>query len=90
MVKPAGTADADTSAVGTASGSTGAPAASTSASETAAADTSVGATSVLTPAVSGVSVSVIDTPSGSGLLPPTVIPLMAVAEVSQVTPKPSL
>ena len=44
VVKPAGTADADTSAAGTASSSTGAPAASTSAAETAAADTSVGAT----------------------------------------------
>ena len=90
VVKPAGTADADTSAVGTASGSTGAPAASTSAAETAAADTSVGATSVITSAVSGVSVSVIDTPSGSGLPPPSVIFLPSVAEVSQVTPKPSV
>ena len=56
VVKPAGTADADTSAVGTASGRTGSPAASTSAAETAAADTSVGATSVVNSAVRGLSV----------------------------------
>ena len=90
VVKPAGTANADTSAAGTASGSTGAPAASTLAAETAAADTSVGATSVVISAVSGVLVSVIDTPPGFGLPPPSVIFLPSVAEVSQVTPKPSL
>ena len=90
VVKPAGTADADTSAAGTPSGSTGASAASISPAETAAADTSVGATSVVTVAVSGVSVSVIDTTSGSGLPPPSVIFLLSVTEVSQVTPKPSV
>ena len=90
VVKPASTADTDTSAAGTPSGSTGSPAASTSAAETAAADTSVGATSVVTPAVSGVSVSVVNTTSGSGLLPPPEMPLPSVTEVSQVTPKPSV
>ena len=90
VIKPAGTADPDTSAAGTASGSTGAPAASPSAADTATADTSVGATSVVTSAVSGVSVSVIDTPSGSGLPPPSVIPVPSVTEVSQVTPIPSV
>ena len=90
VVKPEGTADADTSAVGTASGSTGAPTAFTSAAETGAADTSIRATSVVTSLVSGVSVSVIDMPSGSGLLPPSVIPLPSITEVSQVTPKPSV
>ena len=43
-----------------------------------------------TSATSSVSVSVIDAPPNSGMLPPTVILLSAVAEVSQLTPKPSL
>ena len=90
MVKPAGTADADTSAVGTPSGSTGASAASTSAAETATTDTLVRETSEVTFAVSGVSISLIDMTSGSGLPPPSVIFFPFVTDVSQVTPKPSV
>ena len=90
VAKPAGTADADTSAAGTASNSTGAPAAPTSASETAAADTSIGATSEVAPAMSGVSVSAVDATSGSGLQHPSVIVYPSVTEVSQVTLKPSV
>ena len=90
MVKPAGTADADTSAACTASGSTGPPAASTSAAETAAADISVGATSEIAPAVSGASVSVIETTSDYCLPPPSVIFFQSVTEVSHMTPKPSV